>query len=799
MASLENVAIKDSYTSLLKLNGNTDTLVAGASGDAIQVVDGNGDASPLYLNTDRLGIGGQPTNALSVNGAVDISGGTTITTVDNTDTLTLVSTDADNNAGAYLNIYRNSASPADNDQLGQITFTGRNDNSQDVDYARIITQIRDASDGSELGRLAINTMIAGGVYSRINIMPTETVFNDESADLDFRIESDADTHAFFLEGSTGNIGVGTAPAVKMHLFSGTHGANLLTQYTAENDSGTAKSVYTNLDPDDDSYRLYMASGGTGVKIKSDGVYIGSDGDEYVHSQNVPNITANSMSSPYYRFDGTDDVITVTEATQTPHLELGTSDFSFEMLVRAEEWTSLTYLFGKFEDGNNYYAMYTDSNDYLNFYAIDGGSGKINLVATATGGLTNGQWAHIAVVADRSGSGQFYVNGTAIGTTTSTMSTDAVEQNANFTIARLDTNYGKMEMSNLRYFNKALTATEVKELYSGASVPFKYKGANQTASYTSDFTSGADSWANAGRATVTGNSDSVGGVNDTLKIIADATTGASHYARRDSATATRRAYRIKFDYYIPSGQTVDGFQFGLQTTLNQFSATGSWQTNVSFEVNDLSSGDLFLYLSDGGSQTVTGDAENEYVALKNITVVPIGAVAEYDGSGAGEKVWGDKSGNDLHGTVSGATLENTPYDSGTEYEEGSFTPTISSGITSVGYHTQAGFYTKIGNLVNVNLYIRVSSGTSNTSSLVLDGLPYNNVNTAEKIGGFYVVYSANLDDDNSTPPRFQTKINTSDIEVYKMDGNRFLGSNTDYAEGATVSFLEIRLAGSYYTS
>ena len=225
------------------------------------------------------------------------------------------------------------------------------------------------------------------------------------------------------------------------------------------------------------------------------------------------------------------------------------------------------------------------------------------------------------------------------------------------------------------------------------------------------------------------------MNDTLKIIADATTGASHYARRNSATATRRAYRIKFDYYIPSGQTVDGFQFGLQTTLNQFSTTGSWQTNVSFEVNDLSSGDLFLYLSDGGSQTVTGNAENEYVALKNITVVPIGAVAEYDGSTAGSKVWGDKSGNDLHGTVGAGTLdataptlENTPYDSGTEYEEGAFTPVWVAGtgtLGSINYTNQTGKYVKIGNSVTITISFYNGSFADGGASgnLKLSGLPF----------------------------------------------------------------------------
>ena len=68
MASLTGSSIASSYTSLLKLNGNTDTLVAGASGAGIQVVDGDGTASPLYLNTDRLGIGGQPSRILeSIN------------------------------------------------------------------------------------------------------------------------------------------------------------------------------------------------------------------------------------------------------------------------------------------------------------------------------------------------------------------------------------------------------------------------------------------------------------------------------------------------------------------------------------------------------------------------------------------------------------------------------------------------------------------------------------------------------------------------------------------------------------
>jgi hypothetical protein len=71
MATLENVTIASSYTSLLKLDGNTDSPVAASAGNAVQIKTGDNDATPLYLNTDRVGIGiatpGNFTIATSVN------------------------------------------------------------------------------------------------------------------------------------------------------------------------------------------------------------------------------------------------------------------------------------------------------------------------------------------------------------------------------------------------------------------------------------------------------------------------------------------------------------------------------------------------------------------------------------------------------------------------------------------------------------------------------------------------------------------------------------------------------------
>jgi len=148
------------------------------------------------------------TGATTLDSTLAVAGVTTITTADNSDTLSLISTDADANSGPNLRMYRNSGSPADSDAIGLIDFEGRNDNSQDVVYAAIDTRIVDASDGTEDGRIEFATILAGTAgVSRVLMDATETVFNDNSKDLDFRVESDVNTHALFLQGSDGKVGL----------------------------------------------------------------------------------------------------------------------------------------------------------------------------------------------------------------------------------------------------------------------------------------------------------------------------------------------------------------------------------------------------------------------------------------------------------------------------------------------------------------------------------------------------------------------------------------------------------------
>ena len=82
-----------------------------------------------------------------------VDGAATITVTDNSDTLTLVSTDADATVGPVLSLFRNSASPADNDVLGRIVFKGEDSAGNDATFARIEAIATDVTNGSEDGRI----------------------------------------------------------------------------------------------------------------------------------------------------------------------------------------------------------------------------------------------------------------------------------------------------------------------------------------------------------------------------------------------------------------------------------------------------------------------------------------------------------------------------------------------------------------------------------------------------------------------------------------------------------------------
>ena len=186
----------------IDLEGSID--VNGTSNLDIVDIDGAVNMADTALVTGVL----TTTAATVFNGGFAANASSTITTADNTDTLALVSTDTDANSGPNLALNR-SATGADNDLLGAIDFEGKDDGGNAHLYARIQGKIGDASNGSEDGILFIETGVGGGTERRLDFLVTETVFNDGSQDLDFRVESDANASMIFVDSGYNHMGIGT--------------------------------------------------------------------------------------------------------------------------------------------------------------------------------------------------------------------------------------------------------------------------------------------------------------------------------------------------------------------------------------------------------------------------------------------------------------------------------------------------------------------------------------------------------------------------------------------------------------
>jgi hypothetical protein len=214
-----NVTVGDVNQILLSLGGviqkpGTDFTVSGSTLTFTTAPAANTNFFAILLGSDNGGTV-TPTDGSVTPIKLNLNDGVTITTDDNTDTLTLTSTDADANSGPNLRLYRNSGSPAVGDNLGQVDFEGRNDNSEDVVYASMMARARDETDGTEDGGFQIDVMQGGTLRSLMKYYSDgaaqELSFNDDSIDVDFRVESADRTSMLNVDAGLNKVGVGDVP------------------------------------------------------------------------------------------------------------------------------------------------------------------------------------------------------------------------------------------------------------------------------------------------------------------------------------------------------------------------------------------------------------------------------------------------------------------------------------------------------------------------------------------------------------------------------------------------------------
>ena len=202
------------------------------------IMDGSDDSLQFKYN-------GNASTALTLSSAgaaifgagATFASNVTISTADNSTTLNLVSTDTDASAGPHLRLSRN-VTGADDDALGQVEFAGRDDAGNDFLYAQIEAYIVDASNGTEDGYLEFFRGVQGTErVSAMILSPTSTIINENSGDIDFRVESNNNANMLVVDAGNDRVGIGATP-INSALYVG-KGSGFAGQLLVEGGSGSA--------------------------------------------------------------------------------------------------------------------------------------------------------------------------------------------------------------------------------------------------------------------------------------------------------------------------------------------------------------------------------------------------------------------------------------------------------------------------------------------------------------------------------------------------------------------------------
>ncbi len=351
MATLAGNTIASTYPLLLKIDSS------GIDATLRAVEDGDATDSALLLATNKVEVkpGSNDTNAFEVSQAdgtavftVDtsntiatINGNLSVTGSDATDQVVITNTDGGTGTAPDLVLYRNSASPADNDYIGQILMRGRNDNSQDVSYVEIDGIITDASDGTEDASLTIFTMAAGSQVNTMTLASGQVGIGTASPSKPLHVSS-ADNQVALFESTDAYAGIelkdngsSTLPPLISALsddilFYGGHGSSrplimTLDSSTANVGIGTSSPASMLHLSSNNGPELTLSDANAGSNVKNYGIYsdsglLGFRRKDDSHSGYSPTMVINQdklgigTTSP-------DNLLHIKTTGSTPSIEL----------------------------------------------------------------------------------------------------------------------------------------------------------------------------------------------------------------------------------------------------------------------------------------------------------------------------------------------------------------------------------------------------------------------------------------------------------------------------------------------
>ena len=259
-----------------------------------------------------------------------------------------------------------------------------------------------------------------------------------------------------------------------------------------------------------------------------------------------------------------------------------------------------------------------------------------------------------------------------------------------------------------------------------------------------------------------------------------TTGLTSNGIDDNATSTAMTLDTSGNLLV--GKTSTGYNSGTEISYEDFIRVNRTNGSALYVGRNSSDGELVSFRQNsstvgsigtaGGTLTIDGGGTSSGIYFGENQLVP-----RDNGAGSNNVVDLGQSGNsfkDLYlsgGVYLGGTGSANKLD---DYEEGTWTPTVTTGFTSPSYSIQVGYYTKIGNVVRAYYRLLLNGGTAVGTGVIFSGLPF----TASNLGslfptGTHYINAAIAGGENSKLLVFP---NTNSIYLYSQDETGVSGVN-----------------------
>ena len=141
-------------------------------------------------------------------------------------------------------IFQRTGTAAASQDIGHIKWKALDDGGATHTYGSVFVDAQDESAGTEDGRFIF--MVAKGGTDNVEVLRLSGsegfVWNDQSKDVDFRVESNGNTHMIHVDAGNDKVGIGGTPTAEFHTFSAGSGDNVIIETTVANSTTSAPNL-----------------------------------------------------------------------------------------------------------------------------------------------------------------------------------------------------------------------------------------------------------------------------------------------------------------------------------------------------------------------------------------------------------------------------------------------------------------------------------------------------------------------------------------------------------------------------